>query len=161
MNNWVLFTVTLLLAAACWTDLRRMQIPNRLTVPFAGAGLLYQWMNHGISGLGQASVGAAAVMIPLILMYRFGGIGGGDVKWFGAFGAWTGPIPALQLLVLSILFAGGIAAVLLMLRLPLIRAAASRMKWPWGAHPLAAGRTAKFPFMLAVVPGFITLLGKG
>jgi len=83
------------------------------------------------------------------------------VKWFGAFGAWAGPTLTLQLLMFSILFAGGIACVLLMIRLPGLRVLGRRMKWPWGAHPLEGGRGVQFPFMLAVAPGFITLLGKG
>jgi prepilin peptidase CpaA len=161
LNIWVLIVVSLLLVSACWTDLRRMHIPNELTVLFASGGLLYELIVHGFSGLGWAAAGAATGIIPLYIMNRFGGIGGGDVKWFGAFGIWTGPMTTLQLLVLSILFAGGIAGMLLLLRLPGLRAIGRRMKWPWGPHPLTAGRSAQFPFMLAVAPGFITLLGKG
>ncbi len=138
-----------------------MQIPNELTVLFAAGGLSYQFIAHGMNGLGWAVAGALSGMIPLYVMNRFGGIGGGDVKWFGAFGMWMGPLSTLQLLVFSVLFAGGIAGALLMLRLPGLRTLGSRMKWPWGPHPLTVGRGTHFPFMLAVAPGFITLLGKG
>jgi prepilin peptidase CpaA len=161
MNIWTLVIVSLLLVCACWTDLRRMQIPNTLTVSFAGGGLVYQVITHGIHGLGLAVAGAITGILPLYVMNRLGGIGGGDVKWFGAFGIWMGPLPTLQLIVFSILFAGGIAGVLLMLRLPGMHSIGRRLNWPWGPHPLIAGRGAKFPFMLAVAPGFIMLLGKG
>ncbi|BBI32073.1 A24 family peptidase [Cohnella abietis] len=161
MSLGVLIIVSLLLVCASWTDLRRMIIPNELTLLFAGGGLLFQFISQGITGLGWAVAGALAGIIPLYIMNRLGGIGGGDVKLFGAFGAWMGPILTLQLLVFSILCAGGIAGLLLLLRLPGLRAMGKKMKWPWGNHPLTAGRSTQFPFMLAVAPGFIALLGKG
>lgn len=161
MNAWELIIVSVLLVSACWTDLRMMRIPNELTVLFAGSGLLYHGVADGIHGLGWALAGAFAGLIPLYAMNRFGGIGGGDVKWFGAFGAWAGPSPTFQLLILSILFAGGIAIVLLMLRLPGLQRMGKKIKWPWGNHPATKGKGVHFPFMLAVAPGFMTLLGKG
>jgi prepilin peptidase CpaA len=161
MNTVVLIMVSLFVLSACWTDVRSMQIPNRLTVFFASAGMLYQLVMNGLAGAGWALAGAAMGFIPLYMMHRFGGIGGGDVKWFGAFGVWMGPLPTLQLLVFSILIAGGIAAVLLVLRLPVLRKLGHHLKWPWGSHPLTVGKGAQIPFMLAVAPGFITLLGKG
>jgi prepilin peptidase CpaA len=161
MNIWALMIVSLLLVCACWTDLRRMQIPNTLTVSFAGGGLVYQVITHGFHGLSLAAAGVITGILPLYVMNRLGGIGGGDVKWFGAFGIWMGPLPTLQLIVFSILFAGGIAGMLLMLRLPGLYSIGRRLNWPWGPHPLIAGRSAQFPFMLAVAPGFIMLLGKG
>ncbi|QMV43364.1 A24 family peptidase [Cohnella cholangitidis] len=161
MSTWVLVSVIVLLLSACWTDLRRMKIPNELTITFAGGGMLFHLLANGVNGLGWAVAGALSGFLPLYVMNRFGGIGGGDVKWFGAFGAWTGPYLTLQLLVFSILIAGGIAFTLLLLRLPGLRWLGTRMKWPWGNHPLTAGKAVRFPFMLAVAPGFITLLGKG
>ena len=161
MNIWVLMMVSLLLVCACWTDFRRMQIPNLITVSFAAGGLLYQIIVHSLHGFGWAAAGAITGIVPLYVMNRLGGLGGGDVKWFGAFGIWMGPLPTLQLIVFSILFAGGIAGVLLMLRLPGLRSLGRRFNWPWGPHPIIAGKGAQFPFMLAVAPGFITLLGKG
>jgi prepilin peptidase CpaA len=161
MNNGVLVMVSLLLVIACWTDLRKMEIPNALTVLFACGGFLYQLFSHGIGGLWWTLGGALTGMIPLYIMNLFGGIGGGDVKLFGALGSWMGAFSTLQLLVLSILFAGGIAGVLFMLRLPGLRTLGRRLKWQWGPHPMTVGRGARFPFMLAVAPGFITLLGKG
>nr|WP_306220615.1 prepilin peptidase [Cohnella sp. WQ 127256] len=153
--------VSVLLVCACWTDLRHMQIPNTLTLLFAGSGVMYHLLFHGINGFGWALVGVLSGFIPLYIMHRFGGIGGGDVKWFGAFGAWVGPALTFQLLLFSILFAGGIASVLLMLRLPGLRTLGRRMKWPWGKHPITGGKGVQFPFMLAVAPGFMILLGKG
>ncbi|WP_239614774.1 A24 family peptidase [Cohnella mopanensis] len=161
MSVWVLAAVSVLLVTACWTDLRKMKIPNELTALFAVSGFLFHGVADGGNGLRLAVVGALTGFLPLYVMNRFGGIGGGDVKWFGAFGAWAGPMITFQLLILSIVIAGGIACVLLLLRFPGLQSVGRKMKWPWGKHPLAAGKGVRFPFMLAVAPGFMTLLGKG
>jgi prepilin peptidase CpaA len=158
MTIGVTAMTVIMLVGACWTDLRRMRIPNGWTVGFAAGGLAYHTIVSGGIGAGQSLAGAAAGLIPLLVLYRLGGIGGGDVKWFGAFGSWVGAIAALQLLIYSILFAGGISALLLLLRMPGVRKWGRRLPWPWGAHPVGSGKTASFPFMLAVTPAFACLL---
>jgi prepilin peptidase CpaA len=155
MNGMVLGMSSALLLGACWTDLRRLKIPNVLTVGFASIGLVFHVLFEGWTGLGFSFSGVAAGMLPLLLLYRLRGIGGGDVKWFGAFGMWTGAIATLQLLFYSILWAGGISVLLLLLRVPGIRRWGERLPWPWGDHPVQAGRKTAFPFMLAVVPAFV------
>ncbi|MFC5470341.1 prepilin peptidase [Cohnella suwonensis] len=161
MVDWSLAGTGALLAAACWTDVRKLRIPNALTIAFATCGFASQWIFHGADGLALSAWGAAAGFLPLYAMNRFGGIGGGDVKWFGAYGTWAGPAATLKLLVLSIWIAGAFACLLLVLRLPVIRGRASKWKWPWGKHPAEGGRGVHFPFMLAVAPGFFILLGEG
>lgn len=97
-------------------------------------------------------------MLPLLLFYRLGGMGAGDLKWFGAFGIWAGATAALQLLVGALLIAGILSLLLLSLRLPLFRRLGKRLPWPWGQHPSDPGRGAVFPFMLAVAPGYVWLI---
>lgn len=157
MNEMVWAAVTLLLGIAFWTDIRRMEIPNWLTLSFAAAGVVYHAAASGMEGLGRAGLGAAAGMLPMLTMYALRGIGGGDVKWFAAFGAWAGASAAWQLVVLSILYAGGIAVALLVLRLPLFKRIGAGVVRLWG-QPAGRfrGRMA-FPFMLAVAPALITL----
>lgn len=157
MSVWVTGAAAVLTAAGCWTDLRSMRIPNALTAGFSAGGLIYHGVGEGWTGLAAAVIGGAAGALPLLLLYRFGGIGAGDVKWFGAFGIWTGAGTVIQLLMYSILTAGGLAAALLLLRLPGVRRWGTRLPWPWGRHPALPGKGASFPFMLAVVPGFIWL----
>jgi len=153
-----LAAVSTLTFIACWTDLRKMEIPNVLTVPFALAGLVYHGSTQGWDGLGSSVSGLLCGMAPLLVLYLLRGIGGGDVKWFAAYGAWTGVAQALALAVWSILFAGGIAALLLLMRAPGLRKIGKAVAWPWGRHPLEAAKgAAKFPFMLAVVPAFAVL----
>jgi prepilin peptidase CpaA len=167
MNGIEWIAVGVLLALACWTDIRRMVIPNRLTVGFACGGLIYQTAAGGIGGLKEAALGAAAGMFPLLAMYFLRGIGGGDVKWFAAFGTWSGAWLVLKLMVLSILTAGALALALLAIRLvPAWRRRLAEIVWPWeqgmeraaltAETSKAAGGTA-FPFMLAVAPAFAWL----
>lgn len=161
MDQGALIGVCLLLACACWTDMRTLRIPNALNVGFGTCGLLYQWIAHGQDGLIAASIGALAGMAPLYVLFLLRGMGGGDVKWFGAFGIWMGAMPTLRLMMYAIVFAGAIAAVLVLLRLPVLTKLGGRLKWPWGTHPVTEGRGARFPFMLAVAPSFMMLLGEG
>lgn len=161
MDKGALIGVCMLLASACWTDMRTMRIPNALNLLFAASGLLYQWISRGQDGLIAASIGAAAGMAPLYVLFLLRGMGGGDVKWFGAFGMWMGALPTLRLLMYAIVFAGAIAAVLVLLRLPVLKKLGGRLKWPWGTHPVSEGKGARFPFMLAVAPSFMMLLGQG
>jgi prepilin peptidase CpaA len=158
MNVWITGMTLTLLAAGCWTDLRRMIIPNELTAGFAAAGFAFHAVTAGWTGMTGALVGGAAGVLPLLLLYRMRGIGAGDVKWFGAFGVWTGAAAALQLLMYSVLCAGGFSLLLLLLRVPGIRRFAQRIPWPWGQHPAIAAKGARFPFMLAVAPGFVWMI---
>ncbi|MFC4601017.1 A24 family peptidase [Cohnella hongkongensis] len=161
MNLWEWLIAGVLLGSASWTDLRRLRIPNGLNLAFAAGGLAYQFLCYGSSGLVWACAGALCGFVPLYAMNRLGGIGGGDVKWFGAFGTWAGPALTFQLLVVSILIAGGIACLLMALRIPGLRKLGRKLRWPWGEHPASGDRRVRFPFMLAVAPGFLILLGKG
>ncbi|WEK55088.1 MAG: prepilin peptidase [Candidatus Cohnella colombiensis] len=162
MNISVLVAVSVFLAIACWTDLRTMHISNKLVLLFACSGLLYQMLSYGaLHGIEFALMGALAGFVPLYLLFLLRGLGGGDVKWFGAFGMWTGVLPTLQLMIYSLLCAGGIALFVLFFRLPWLRELAMRVKWPWGSHPTTSGRAAHFPFMLAVAPSFMILIAKG
>lgn len=158
MDTAAVIAVSLLLAAACWTDIRTLRIPNALSVSFAVMGMGYQLMNDGLGGLRDALLGAAAGMLPLYILFLMKGMGGGDVKWFGAYGTWMGAAPTLQLMLYAIVFAGMIAGTLVLLRLPPLRKLGARIRWPWGRHPILEGKGAGFPFMLAVAPSFIMLI---
>lgn len=157
MDVWVLGSTLVLLAVASWTDLKAMRIPNALTAGFAAGGLLFHLLWMGWQGLLSSLLGGLAGAIPILVVYRFGGIGAGDVKWFGAYGTWSGAVAAMQLLVISILIGGAISALLLTLRIRWFRRFGSRLPWPWGRHPGLPGRGAVFPFMIAVVPGYVWL----
>ncbi|SFE42511.1 prepilin peptidase CpaA [Paenibacillus catalpae] len=162
-----LVAAALLLLAALYTDLKSMTIPNLLTVPFLAGGWLYALFAGGGHGLVLAIGGAAAGFVPLLILHLAKGIGAGDVKLFAALGAWVGAMAVLQLMMYAILYAGLVGLVLLFINRPFSRRMMAGITafismrygtWSGASSWLAwakSGRT--FPFMLAVLPGAVTL----
>lgn len=154
-----------LLAAAFVTDVRKHTISNRLTLSFFGGAVLFHLISSGWQGGADAATGAAAGFVPLLLLHMAKGIGAGDVKLFGALGAWIGSGAVLQMVLYSILYAGLIGLLLV----TVYRSFSSKLsagmasllmpgdhskKRQWLAF---AESGSKFPFMLAVAPAAITV----
>ncbi|ASS68860.2 MULTISPECIES: A24 family peptidase [unclassified Paenibacillus] len=198
MEAWNLWGCFLLVSIAFGTDIRSMRIPNWLPLTFAPAGLLLHLLDSGLEGLLHAAAGMAAGFLPLLALYACGGIGAGDVKLFGAAGAWLGWLAVTELMLYSFLYGGiGGAAFLIARRISRIRKAAPGTQalsgeaaiLPWtagqspnprsgqspadvndsgdipspghaAAEPAGGGEATspvRFPFMLAVFPGMVTL----
>jgi prepilin peptidase CpaA len=105
-------------AVAAAIDLRTCRIPNWLTLPAAGAGLvlntlvfaLHGGIGHGLSaGLVPALAGGAAALGVFFILGAVGALGMGDVKLMAAAGALLRWPLALGLMVFVIL-AGGVLA---------------------------------------------------
>lgn len=99
--------VAALTLIAAVTDLRLKKIPNSLTLPFFGAGLLYQVTFNGFGavvgkpGLIDAVAAFAAGFGVLWVLWMIGGGGGGDVKLMGALSVWIGFKQTYLVLVVS------------------------------------------------------------
>jgi prepilin peptidase CpaA len=93
-----------------WGDVKTRRIPNYLTLGTAVAGLTYNFLSHGLSGLADGSLGMLLGFACLILPYLWGGMGAGDVKALAALGAWLGPRLTLFLFCYMGI-AGGVIAV--------------------------------------------------
>jgi len=78
-----------LLAVALYFDLKESRIPNWLTMPAMGFGLLLAGA-HGLFALRASFLGLIIGAAILFVFFAFGGIGGGDVKLMGAVGAFLG-----------------------------------------------------------------------
>jgi prepilin peptidase CpaA len=114
MSTPIQIALVTLVASAAWSDLRTRRIPNWMTVPGAAAGIALHVLYGGIYGGLQSVAGAALGLAILIGLYAAGGMGAGDVKLFGAVGAFAGP----QAMVLIFVFTGllgGMAGVALAL----------------------------------------------
>ena len=94
MNTALSLVAIALFAAAAATDLRSRRIPNRLAAGLAALGLL-RLLLALVAGAGAAAVSAdfalaLAVFAVAALAFRFGLIGGGDVKLLAAGALWIG-----------------------------------------------------------------------
>ncbi len=103
-------TLITLVATAAWSDLRTRRISNWITVAGAVAGFALHVVYGGMYGGLQSVAGAALGLAIFIGFYVAGGIGAGDVKLFGAVGAFAGPAAMVVIFVFTGLL-GGIAGV--------------------------------------------------
>jgi prepilin peptidase CpaA len=82
------FLLSVVMAVGDW---RTRRIPNYLTFGGALAGIVFQTVVVGWTGLVQALLGLILGLVLLLLPYILGGMGAGDVKALAALGAWLGP----------------------------------------------------------------------
>lgn len=81
-----------LLATLAISDLRRRRLPNAIVAAFAVLYFAQAWI-AGENRLGletHVAIGVAALVLAAA-MFRFGWLGGGDAKLFGAVFLWSGP----------------------------------------------------------------------
>ena len=107
-------------------DLRTTRIPNWLTGPAAGAGLIYAACSGGLSGLGDSAAACLLVPLPYVVLFVLGQGGAGDAKLMGALGAWLGIADGLIVLC-SVAIVGGAFALLRILAHPRRRMVCSNL----------------------------------
>ena len=105
LNIWAVIAVVAFTAAAVFTDLKSLRIPNWLTVPSFAIAVLFYVLVDGWAGLQFSLLGFATGFGILFLLWVIGGGGGGDVKLMGAIGAWVGALPVLAIFIGSAVFA--------------------------------------------------------
>jgi prepilin peptidase CpaA len=139
-----------LFAAAAVTDLHRLQVPNRLTLALALLGLLRIGIALAEGGGAVASavdLGAAVgVFVVAALGFRFGLLGGGDVKLLAAGALWLGA-EALGTYLVATVLAGGLLAMGFVL-------------WHLVVGRRRAGMTS-LPYAVAIAAGGILTTGWG
>jgi prepilin peptidase CpaA len=104
-----------LMVTAAFQDFRRLIIPNTLTLSLCILWLLYLATAPSITlaaGFVAAGCGLAVFLAGAVLFSR-GLIGGGDVKLLAAATLWAGPDATMPLLILTGVFGGVLALVLL------------------------------------------------
>jgi prepilin peptidase CpaA len=96
--------VVILTGVAAFQDLRTGLITNRIVLAGAIVGLAVSWTSAAVSGGGSGLLSAVGLSlfglllvgaVPMLL-YRAGGIGGGDVKLLATVGAVLGPYMGLE-----------------------------------------------------------------
>lgn len=106
LEEWILHAAVLLIAGiAAFTDVRKGEIPNWLTLPILLLAPIAHGLASGVSGLLDSVIGLlVCAIVPLILFYR-GGMAAGDVKVFAAIGAVAGVYLGLEAQLLSMMAA--------------------------------------------------------
>ena len=97
---FLLFVGAYTIAAAVW-DIRIKKIPNKLTLPIFGLGIVYQASFNQWSGLADGALGFLAGFGLLFVLWMIGSGGGGDVKLMGGLSVWLGLDLTIYVLVAS------------------------------------------------------------
>jgi prepilin peptidase CpaA len=116
VSRLILSGAVLVALVAGWTDLRWRRIPNWLTVSGMALGLAVNAFLGHWSGLKASMQGALlglALLLPFVLLRS---LGAGDWKLAGALGAFVGPTALTDMLLGSVLVAGVMAAVLVIVK---------------------------------------------
>ncbi len=137
-----------LMAVAAFEDLRRLVIPNRLTLALCVLWPFYlaSAPNLGLASGGLAAGCAAAVFVVGALLFGRGLIGGGDVKLLTVATLWAGPAATPALLLWTALLGGMLSLALLT---PL------RMVLPGPAGVAADGAPIAVPYGVAIAAAAI------
>jgi prepilin peptidase CpaA len=158
-----LLAAALVMLGAAGHDLVARTIPDALVGAAALIGLL---LRVGAGDLGWALTAAALVFAAAALAWRFGALGGGDVKLLGA-AALLVPPAAVPALVLAVALAGGVVAAIYLVLRPLLRlsglrpAATPGLSLPARALRAEAWRIrrgASLPYAVAIAAGTLGTL---
>jgi len=144
MDTFLITFLGIILTVALVTDLRFQKIPNLLTFPAMVIALCYHMATGGLEGFffsgGGLVLGTAIFFIPFLL----GGMGAGDAKLMGAVGAAIGPKGVLIAAVLTCLF-GGIYALIILIICRKISADILRRWWKTRKLTIYTGKVVIMP----------------
>ncbi len=154
MHSGHLVLLGALLSIACATDLAQRRIPNALTAALAGTGLLAQLAaggGRGAAGACAAGIGVFALLFPA---WRFGKVGGGDLKLLAAVAVWVGPARSVAL----VLFAGAAGLPVALATHAVHRARQQRLARAGVDGDQGAAPPAQAPMAVAVALGTVAAL---
>jgi len=149
----------LLVVAAVW-DVRERRIPNRLVGIIAVLGLVYTVIQApGAQGLLRGGAGMGVGLLCWLPFYFLGWLGAGDVKLFGAAGAWLGPPRAVEGAVIAAL-AGALLAIIWMFKSQGMKNAVNTLGLAAGTPELLSPRGSSrkgsvLPYGIAIAFGAI------
>jgi len=111
MDSMATTIVLFVLIAACGaTDVLYGKIFNIVTLPALGTGIVINGF-LGLRGIEMSLLGAVIGFVPFYIVFRLGGIGGGDVKLMAGIGALKGFPFVGWALFYSILIGGAMAMI--------------------------------------------------
>jgi prepilin peptidase CpaA len=147
----------LLLCTAAATDMWKFIIPNwvsaALLLLFVSTALLVpaeiDWLSHAGAGLSVFAVGVG--------LFALGWLGAGDVKLMAAVALWAGFGNLAHFVFIVALAGGGLALLLLGLRVVIARLPALRAVAQGGRLPRILAKGEKVPYGVAIACGAIVL----
>lgn len=150
-----------LMAWACWCDLASRTLPDGLAIGLALTGIAWQ---SALGDLGWSLLAAALVFAVAGLLWRFGILGGGDVKLLAASALLPGAAAVPLALVMTALAGGLLSAAYVMGRrlAPAIPARGGALPARiWRAEIRRVRRGGPLPYAFAITAGTLTsLLGQ-
>ena len=145
LANITVAVLAAMLIVAAMGDLRTRTIPNWLNAAIALTAIPF-WFFSGLSfwpGIASQVAVAMIVFVIFAVAFRFGAMGGGDVKMIAAIALWLPMEAVLKLLVIMSL-AGGVLTVAMLLR-----------------HKLSkSGAILEIPYGVAIAFGGFWLIGE-
>jgi len=108
-STLLFIALVLAITAAVW-DIKQRRIPNWLTYPGIGMGVVLRGLLFGWSGLGSAVTGFLLAGGVMFLFFLVRAMGAGDVKLMAAIGSLVGPRHGVVVL-LATAICGGVMAI--------------------------------------------------
>jgi len=145
------------LCYGCISDIRRLQIPNAVSLVVAVLFFFNYWLFSTPEGLTQHLVAGGGAFLFTFAFYVAGVMGAGDVKLISALMLWGGVRDGPAFLIIMALIGGLLAGLLLLLRI-------SMAAWP-SAHLYIRSRRLRvwarrgiFPYGIAICLSGLILL---
>lgn len=110
-NDYMLIA---LIALAVFFDLTQNKIPNFLTVPVIGWGLISYTFSSGLDGFLFSLYGLLLGLGVFLIPFALGWLGGGDIKLLGAVGALQGAAFVFHAALFTAVFGGALAVIYLL-----------------------------------------------
>jgi prepilin peptidase CpaA len=151
----IAFAGLMILAAV--EDLRRLLIPNALTLSLCVLWPLYALATPTLVGILGSLACAAAVFLVGALLFSRGFIGGGDVKLLAVATLWAGPAGAVPLLVATGVL-GGMLALFLLMPPGAQLATLARVKLGPGDASFKSGMATPVPYGIAIAAAAIIVV---
>jgi len=149
------FAALMLLAAI--EDLRRLVIPNALTLSLCVLWPLYALTVSTPLGALSALGCAVAIFLVGALLFSRGYIGGGDVKLLAVAVLWAGPARTVPVLLLTALL-GGMLALFLMIPPAAQLATLARAKLGPGEAAVKSGMATPVPYGIAIAAAALIVI---
>jgi prepilin peptidase CpaA len=166
--NWIVSTISfleiLLLVYVAMIDIATRMIRNEICLALALLGIAGQLASP--MQVAQSLIAAAILLLPLLVIYTRGWIGGGDVKLLVALAIGLPLMGVIQLLTITALAGGVLALVHLMMRLlpypRLAPAGSSFVRRVYAIERWRHLRHAPLPYGVAIACGGIwTVFSRG